>query len=61
MERVRLLADYTGEAVDVEKAAWAVDQAASFVETVQRTFDARKSRPQAMTAGQRRSDRGKDK
>ncbi|MFA7240842.1 MAG: HEPN domain-containing protein [Sulfuricellaceae bacterium] len=31
VEHVRLLADYTGEDIGVEKAAWAVDQAQSFL------------------------------
>jgi hypothetical protein len=36
--RLRRLADYTGEEVDVEKTAWAVEQAGSFLEAVQRRF-----------------------
>lgn len=36
VERVRLLADYTGEAIDAERAAWVVTQAASFVEIISR-------------------------
>lgn len=42
VERLRLLADYTGEAVDAEKARWAVEQAAAFVATVQQTLATRK-------------------
>jgi uncharacterized protein (UPF0332 family) len=34
VERIRLLADYTGEEVDAEMARWAVEQAMSFVEAV---------------------------
>jgi uncharacterized protein (UPF0332 family) len=36
VERVRLLADYTGEEVAADKAKWVVEQAASFVETIGR-------------------------
>lgn len=35
VERIRLLADYTREEITKDKARWAVEQAASFVETVQ--------------------------
>lgn len=35
VERIRLLADYTGEEVTKENARWAVEQAASFVDKVQ--------------------------
>jgi uncharacterized protein (UPF0332 family) len=42
VERIRLLADYTGEEVDAEKAHWAVQQAEAFVAAVQRTLAARK-------------------
>jgi len=38
VERIRLLADYTGEEVAADKARWAVGQAGAFVETVQRTL-----------------------
>ena len=31
VERIRLLADYTGEAIDEGKARWAIDQADAFV------------------------------
>jgi uncharacterized protein (UPF0332 family) len=31
VERIRLLADYTGEGIDEEKSRWAVDQAAAFL------------------------------
>lgn len=34
VERVRLLADYTGEAIDIARAGWAVEQAESFVEAI---------------------------
>lgn len=34
VERIRLLADYTGEAIDAEKAVWAVDQAESFLRSL---------------------------
>ena len=35
VERVRLLADYTGEEVDTERTVWVVEQAESFLEAVQ--------------------------
>lgn len=35
VERVRLLADYTGEAVDAEKAQWAIDQAERFIAAIE--------------------------
>ena len=38
VERVRLLADYTGEEIDEDKPRWAVEQAASFVEAVRRKY-----------------------
>lgn len=31
VERIRLLADYTGEGIDREKARWVVDQADAFL------------------------------
>lgn len=34
VEQVRLLADYTGEEVDAERARWAIGQAELFVETM---------------------------
>lgn len=34
VERIRLLADYTGEAINAEKAVWAVDQAESFLRSL---------------------------
>lgn len=34
VERIRLLADYTGETIDAEKAVWAVDQAESFLRSL---------------------------
>ena len=36
VERVRLLADYTGEAIDEAKARWAIEQASSFVDEIER-------------------------
>lgn len=36
VERIRLLADYTGEGVDQEKARWAVDQADAFLVQIER-------------------------
>ena len=42
VERIRLLADYTGEEVAADKARWAVEQAGAFVGTVQRTLAPRK-------------------
>lgn len=38
VERVRLLADYTGEEIDADKTAWAVAQAELFLEAVKRRF-----------------------
>jgi uncharacterized protein (UPF0332 family) len=35
VERVRLLADYTGDKIDLEKANWAVDQSAAFIVAIQ--------------------------
>ena len=34
VERTRLLADYTGEAIDRDRALWAVEQAAAFVQAI---------------------------
>ncbi len=34
IERIRLLADYTGEPVESERASWVVEQAASFVHAI---------------------------
>ncbi len=34
VERPRLLADYTGEAMDPDKVAWVVEQAAAFVDAM---------------------------
>lgn len=34
IERIRLVADYTGEMIGAERASWAVEQAASFVQTI---------------------------
>lgn len=38
VERIRLLADYTGEEVTNDNAHWAVDAAASFVGAIKRKF-----------------------
>jgi len=38
VERLRLLADYTGEEVDADRVQWVVEQAGTFAETVQNTF-----------------------
>lgn len=38
VEQIRLLADYTGEEIEPDKAAWAVEQAAVFVETIQNSI-----------------------
>lgn len=38
VERVRLLADYTGDQIDHQKAGWAVEQAASFLNVIQLTY-----------------------
>lgn len=45
VERIRLLADYTGEEVATDKARWAVEQARAFVRMVQQTLAPRKPRP----------------
>lgn len=34
IERIRLLADYTGEGIESERASWVVDQAESFVQAI---------------------------
>lgn len=34
VEHIRLLADYTGEAIDTDKAAWAIDQAEAFLKSL---------------------------
>lgn len=36
VERIRLLADYTGEAIDDPRVRWAVDQATFFLEQVEK-------------------------
>jgi uncharacterized protein (UPF0332 family) len=33
---IRLVADYTGEEVSMDKAQWAIEQAAAFVDAIQR-------------------------
>lgn len=38
VEHIRRLADYTGEDISHEKAKWAVERAAAFVETIRATF-----------------------
>jgi uncharacterized protein (UPF0332 family) len=40
VERVRLLADYTGEGIGVAKAQWAIDQAAAFLESIETSLAA---------------------
>lgn len=37
-EELRLMADYKGDAVETEDAAWAVSQAQTFVQAMQTTF-----------------------
>lgn len=39
VERIRLLADYTGEPIDLEKAVWVVEQAAIFVAAMRGFLD----------------------
>ena len=39
---IRMIADYTGDEVTVEKAQWIIDQAVLFVEVVQREIAPRK-------------------
>jgi uncharacterized protein (UPF0332 family) len=36
VEQVRVLADYTGEAIDVGRAQWAIDQARQFITEIER-------------------------
>lgn len=43
VERIRLLADYTGEEVSQDRAKWVIDQAIAFVETVRRACSPRAS------------------
>ena len=43
VERVRLLADYTGDKIDHEKANWAVDQSAAFIVAIQQFTISRQS------------------
>ncbi|HRJ53794.1 MAG TPA: HEPN domain-containing protein [Candidatus Thiothrix moscowensis] len=38
VEQVRLLADYTGEEVSIDRAVWVVEQATGFVGTIRQTF-----------------------
>ena len=38
VERIRLIADYKGDAVELEQAAWAVQQAEVFVNTMRAGF-----------------------
>lgn len=40
VERLRLLADYTGEAIDAKRVARALEQAEAFVQAVARRFAA---------------------
>ncbi len=35
VERIRLLADYTGEEMPVDKVTWTVDEASAFIEAVE--------------------------
>ena len=39
VERLRLLADYTGDPVSAEDSAWAVEQATIFIEAIRKAFD----------------------
>jgi uncharacterized protein (UPF0332 family) len=43
VERMRLIADYTGEAIEEEKVLWAIEQAELFLETVRQKFSANPS------------------
>lgn len=38
VERIRLLADYTGEAIDTDKAVWAINQADTFLKSLASTI-----------------------
>ena len=42
VERIRLLADYTGEEIDADKTHWAVQQAELFIKTVRSKFASKK-------------------
>jgi len=44
VEDLRLIADYKGEPVDPDKAAWAVEQAGSFVKAVEITLSPKPDR-----------------
>lgn len=41
VERIRLLADYTGETIQPERAAWVVEQATAFVEAIQNPINSK--------------------
>jgi uncharacterized protein (UPF0332 family) len=41
VQRLRQLADYTGEPISTEDAAWAVEQAEAFVATIKSIFSIR--------------------
>ena len=41
VERIRLLADYTGDDVSIEQANWAVVQAETFIAGIQKRLDGR--------------------
>ena len=43
IERIRLLADYTGEEIAVEDVRKAIEQAETFVSTIQNRFEISKS------------------
>jgi uncharacterized protein len=49
VERIRLLADYTGEAIESAKAAWAIDQAGIFLEHVARLIGGTPEPPDRVT------------
>ncbi len=44
VSEIRLVADYTGNEVALEKAQWAVEQAASFVDAVRQEFAPQESK-----------------
>jgi uncharacterized protein (UPF0332 family) len=49
VERIRLLADYTGEPIESAKAAWAIDQAGTFLEHVARLIGGAPETPDRAT------------
>lgn len=51
-QEIRQVADYTGESVDTELAAWVVEQSRAFIHTIQTSF--RIDAPESTDKGQKR-------